>query len=84
MHCETMAVDRVLVHPSRITVVDDVVTKGATLIAATSRVAEAFPETEVRAFALVRTMGRIEDVERIVDPCQGILAWDGHEVERSP
>lgn len=57
LHHETMSVQRALVRPERITVVDDIVTKGATLLAAVSRVAEAFPEAEVRAFALLRTMG---------------------------
>ena len=84
LHHETMAVQRALVRPERITVVDDIVTKGATLLAAVSRVAEAFPEAEVRAFALVRTMGLIENVERIVDACRGTITWDGGEVHRIP
>ncbi|HEV3458113.1 MAG TPA: hypothetical protein VHG32_16220 [Thermoanaerobaculia bacterium] len=41
--------------PARITLVDDVITKGATLLAGASRLAEAFPDATVRAFALVRT-----------------------------
>ena len=84
LHFETMAVDAGLVRPERITVVDDVVTKGATLLATASLVAMAFPDAEVRAFALLRTMGRVEDIERIVDPCQGTLTWGGSEVHRSP
>ena len=67
-----------------ITVVDDIVTKGATLLAAASRVAEAFPGAEVRTFALLRTMGLVENVERIVDPCQGTISWTGVDVERDP
>jgi hypothetical protein len=84
LHHETMTVQRTLVRPERITVVDDIVTKGATLLAAVSRVAEAFPEAEVRAFALLRTMGLVENVDRIVDACQGTLLWDGSEVHRIP
>lgn len=84
LHHETMAVQRTLVRPERITVIDDIVTKGATLLAAVTRVAEAFPEAEVRAFALLRTMGLVENVERIVDPCRGTIAWDGSEVQRRP
>jgi adenine/guanine phosphoribosyltransferase-like PRPP-binding protein len=79
-----MAVERVLVPPERITVVDDVVTKGATLLAAASRLAEAFPNAEVLAFAILRTMGRVGNIEKIVDPCRGELIWRGSDVDRQP
>lgn len=72
-HFESMAADPVLAKPSRVTVVDDVVTKGATLLAAASHVRGLFPSAEVRAFALVRTMGLTPDVERIVDSCVGYI-----------
>lgn len=84
LHHETMAVQRTLVRPERITVVDDIVTKGATLLAAVTRVADAFPEAELRAFALLRTMGLVENVDRIVDACEGTISWDGSEVYRIP
>jgi hypothetical protein len=83
-HFESMAVERVLVPPERITVVDDVVTKGATLLAAASRLAEAFPNAEVLAFAILRTMGRVGNIEKIVDPCRGELIWRGSDVDRQP
>jgi hypothetical protein len=41
--------------PARITLVDDFITKGATLLAAASRLAEVCAGAEIRAFALVRT-----------------------------
>ncbi len=60
--------------PARITLIDDVITKGATLLAGASRLAEAFPAAQVRAFALVRTQYPV-DRERggqrfraVVDP----------------
>jgi hypothetical protein len=70
-HVATMRMAATLERPQRITLVDDVVTKGATLLAAASLVAEAFPEADVRAFALVRTMGLVPDVERVVEPTVG-------------
>jgi adenine/guanine phosphoribosyltransferase-like PRPP-binding protein len=71
--------------PGRILVVDDFVTKGATLLAAVSLVQAVFPESEVRGFALVRTMGRVPDVERIVHPCEGtIRLLPGGDVLREP
>lgn len=83
-HFETMAVERSLLRPRRITVVDDIVTKGATLLAAASRIQEAFPEAEVRAFALLRTMGLVEEIDKIVDPCTGTITLVRGEVVRAP
>lgn len=59
---------------ARLTLVDDFVTRGTTLLAAASRLAEAFPDAEVRAFALVRTQFAADDpagrqrFRAIVDP----------------
>src|SRR5262249_15340508 len=71
-------------HPSDIVLVDDVITKGRTLIAAAMRLREAFPAATIRAFALVRTMGLIADVERLFDPCEGAIRWDGQDAYREP
>jgi hypothetical protein len=83
-HYETMAVEVGLMRGARIAVVDDIITKGATLLAAASRVQEAFPEAEVRAFALLRTMGLVEEVEKILDPCRGTITLARGEVVRDP
>ena len=82
-HFETMAIEPALTAP-RITLVDDVITKGSTLLAAASRVALAFPRAEVNTFALIRTMGRVADIERIVDPCVGTVRAVFDEAIREP
>jgi predicted amidophosphoribosyltransferase len=68
----------------RIVLIDDVVTKGRTLLAAASRVHEAFPRTQIRAFALVRTLGLISGVQRLLDPCRGEIRWRAGDAHRSP
>jgi predicted amidophosphoribosyltransferase len=70
--------------PSDIVLVDDVITKGRTLVAAAMRVHEAFPKADIRAFALVRTMGLIFDVERLFAPCDGVIRWNGKDAYREP
>ena len=50
---------------------DDVVTKGATFLGAASRLAEVWPDADVRCFALVRTLGFQPDIERLVEPVVG-------------
>jgi len=65
--------------PQKVLLVDDIVTKGCTLLACSSRVQEAFPDAEIPAFAMLRTMGLVRtmglgpDIERIVDPCVGLI-----------
>jgi predicted amidophosphoribosyltransferase len=70
--------------PAEIVLVDDVITKGRTLVAAAMRLQEAFPKADIRAFALVRTMGLILDVERLFDPCEGVIRWNGTDAYREP
>jgi len=71
-----------------ITVVDDVITTGATLHACVRRMAEAFPSARVAAFAIVRTVSGVTQLSKAFDPVpegQGhiILNADG-STQRTP
>jgi hypoxanthine-guanine phosphoribosyltransferase len=70
--------------PTAVVLIDDVITKGRTLVAAAMRLHEAFPKADIRAFALVRTMGFVLDVERLFDPCEGEIHWNGEDAYRNP
>jgi hypothetical protein len=69
--------------PTRIVLVDDVITMGSTMLAAARRVAEAYPQAEVRGFALVRTMSGV-DVPVIVEPCTGTIEARRDRAVRRP
>ena len=65
--------------------VDDIVTRGCTLLAAASRLSDAFPKADIRAFAMVRTMGLVPDITVTIDPCVGsISSVGGTEANRTP
>lgn len=68
----------------RLTLVDDVITRGRTLLAAADRLREIFPAAEIRAFALLRTLGRDESLERTLDPCEGEVRWVSGDARRVP
>lgn len=70
--------------PQRVVLIDDVVTKGRTLLAAAMRVQEALPGAEIRAFALLRTMGFIQGINRLLDPCVGEIRWRAGDAHRNP
>jgi hypothetical protein len=55
-HHDSLAVQGTLHRPSRIVLVDDVVTSGTTLMAGARRLNEAFPKALVTAFALARVL----------------------------
>jgi hypothetical protein len=83
-HLATMEANPWLFDGTRITVVDDVVTKGVQLYASHVLVQEAMPDAEVRVFALIRTIG-FDDVEKIVDPVTGTLTrYPSGKVWREP
>jgi hypothetical protein len=69
---------------NRILVVDDVVTKGATAIAALSRLAETYPNAELSLLAAIRTRGLIPDIERILNPVVGLIRLINEEPQRDP
>ena len=72
-HRNSIRIDLDLGIGERILVVDDIVTRGDTLFACVTILEEAYPEVDVRGFALVRTMGRVAEIEKIIDPVEGTI-----------
>jgi hypothetical protein len=84
LHYDSFLIEQPAMPLERIVLIDDVVTKGRTLLAAASRVHDAFPGAQIRAFALVRTMGLIPGVEQLLDPCKGEIRWRSGDAYRCP
>jgi hypothetical protein len=58
---------------------------GRTSYACAQRLHEAFPNAEIRVFAVIRTQGLILDVEAIVDPAVGtITGYPSGKTMREP
>jgi predicted amidophosphoribosyltransferase len=68
----------------QLTLVDDVITRGRTLLAAAGRVRDAFPGAEIRAFALLRTLSPDETLRQILAPCEGEVRWVSGDARRRP
>jgi len=85
-HISTISAARELRAFGNITLIDDFVTRGRTFFAAASVLHEAYPEATIRAVALVRTMGLVPDIPRILEPCAGriYLLPSGNDVDREP
>lgn len=65
--------------------VDDVITRGATLLGSASRLCEAFPDIPIRAFAVLRTVSNPEEFSSIYSSLVGnIKLTSSGNAQRSP
>jgi len=79
-----MSVRRLLFEPEEVILVDDVVTRGATIIGGVNRLKEAFPSAEIRAFAMMRLMSSFGDFVGVKDPCVATITMYGNDTRRKP
>lgn len=84
-HHRTLRVDHepALAAGGKICLVDDVVTRGATLLAGAARVREAFPNADICAFALIRTVSE-GDVKSPLAPITGTITLTNEQTHREP
>lgn len=85
-HYETLAIERNLFPFEKITLIDDVITKGSTVFVYALHLHEQFPQVEIRVFALIRTQGLIPNIASIVDPSTGTISYNQRfdDVNRNP
>lgn len=72
-HHDTMAIQHRLTAPPRIMLVDDVVTTGSAFLGSAWLMREAYPDTDVKAFAAMRTICYVNSFKNLVCPCMGKL-----------
>jgi predicted amidophosphoribosyltransferase len=70
-------------YPSRITLVDDVITRGSSFVGIVPRIQEVYPDATVQCFALVRTISS-GDVDVIFAPTAGIITYRNGLLMRQP
>ena len=70
--------------PESVVLIDDVITRGRTLLAAAAHLREALPGAQIRAFALLRTCGLDPHIRTLLEPCRGEIRWDGGDAQRIP
>lgn len=84
LHLDSLAVVAPLSLPGRVTLVDDVVTRGAQLFGAAWKLWTARPDLDVLAFAVVRTVSNADEFVGIADPRVGNITWHDEECRRRP
>lgn len=72
-HYDSLIVQGALSKPQEIVLIDDVVTRGATLVGCSNRLRDAFPECRIRAFAAMRTISDSNEFQSVYSPCIGTI-----------
>jgi len=72
-HYRTIRVQKPLCQPSKIILIDDIVTRGSTLLGAANRLADVFAGTPIYGFAAIRTISNQSKFKKIYDPCIGTI-----------
>jgi hypothetical protein len=83
-HFESMELEAALSLPAKVTLIDDVVTRGAQLFGAAWKIWSVRPDVEVRAFAVIRTVSDAKDFSSLDAPCTGRIEWRDEECRRRP
>jgi predicted amidophosphoribosyltransferase len=83
-HYDSFSFMKPLWESQSIVLVDDIVTKGRTLLAAAARIQDALPHARIKAFALMRTRGLGCDVATLLEPCRGEINWSSGDARRNP
>ena len=83
-HYDSFAATLPLVPTRRIILIDDVITRGRTLLAAAARLRSVSAYVDVQAFALIRTAGLADHIEQTAEPCHGVIRWAGGDARREP
>jgi predicted amidophosphoribosyltransferase len=74
-HFQTLAVQGNFEGVEKIVVIDDIITRGATLLGSANRLLEAFPNVQISGFAAMRTISHPDDFSNFLDPCIGFVNY---------
>jgi len=74
-HFESLAVQGNLGSTEDVVIVDDIITRGHTMIGAANKLVEAFPSARIQAFAAMRTVSDWAGFSHIYDPRIGSIEY---------
>lgn len=72
-HYETLRARTLLFPPDELVLIDDVITRGATMLGAANRLQEAFPRARIRGFAAMRAISDPTEFTDVFAPCVGAI-----------
>lgn len=83
-HYKSIEVQTIFPESEEILLIDDVVTRGATIVGAANKLHDAFPRAHIGAFAAMRAISSPGDFKNVYDPCEGKITLIDEETWREP
>ncbi len=83
-HIASLKLTEFLAPTGRILLIDDFITKGRTLLAAAITITNGIHGLDLKAFACIRTLGLVPDIERLRDPTVGSVTVVNGDAFRNP
>jgi len=83
-HFNSLKILPTIHHPENILLVDDIITRGSTFLGCASFLKKHFPNTIIRAFAVMRTISNANDFKSITDPIVGKISLSNGHAFRNP
>lgn len=74
IHYESFDVTKSITDLEDVVLIDDVITRGGTLMGAANKLADEIPGIRIRGFAAVRTISNPLEFNSLVDPVKGIIS----------
>jgi hypothetical protein len=78
-HFESLAVQGTMTPPEEVILIDDIITRGATLMGAANRLIDVFPNAHIRAFAAMRTISNPDEFHEMYNPCVGLITYRSNQ-----
>ena len=72
-HFESLQVQELLAKPESILLIDDVVTRGATLLGAANRLAESYPDARIAGFVALRAISNPWEFKSVSESVRGFI-----------
>jgi predicted amidophosphoribosyltransferase len=72
-HFESLLVQESLTKPKAILLVDDVVTRGATVLGAANRLAESYPDAQIATFVALRAISNPSEFKEVREAVDGFI-----------
>lgn len=84
-HFQSLRVNATIADFESVVLVDDVITRGSTLMGAANRLREVFPDVNIRAFTVFRTISDANEFTEFVEPVKGkVTLYQSGKTHREP
>ena len=75
VHYDSLSVEQTVTELNEVILIDDVITRGSTLIAAANKLIDIFPKIKIESFAAIRTISNPLEFRNWFNPVEGTITF---------